>query len=195
MMPFCVRSAALVIAELLRRLRFGGPRGDKAGPVARYPVRVVGSVRRGCAKAKDLDFLAVVPRCTVVPVLAASHRKRSLVLRLTTGAAGPRRWSGFAEVAGAVAGPRLVPVDIFFATAAELPFALFHFTGPAVYNVRVRAHALARGWLLNQYGLFERNVRAGRRARARVRGSSAIRTEPEISGFIGIPFKPPNERA
>jgi DNA polymerase/3'-5' exonuclease PolX len=73
-------------------------------------------------------------------------------------------------------------------TTAEKPFALFHYSGPATYNIRTRALAKRHGWLLNQYGLF--SIATGRR----VPGSANIRTERDLAEFLGVTFRHPRDR-
>ena len=163
------------------------------GRLRRLLITVVGSLRRATAKApRDVDLLVQVPDsakdiadvlesgvCTAkgaqAPVIARTvacgTRKRSCVVR----------WQGRAH-----------KVDFFLARAAERPFALMHFTGSAAYNIRVRAHAKARGWRLNQYGVFEAG--GSSMAPRRVRGSSKLRTEKELAAFLGVSWHPPAAR-
>lgn len=178
--------AAAVAAELAARLTFVGPAGRRR----RFPVVPVGSVRRRAARSKDLDLLVVAPaapgllasaalrparpgppRLAVVAVYAAGARRRSFVVRR---------------------GAKYYAVDLFLATPAEKPFALFHFTGPREYNIRVRAHAKRRGLTLNQYGLFVA-PRPGAKKR-RAPGSAAIRTERDLARRLGVTYRPPAER-
>jgi DNA polymerase (family 10) len=175
--------AAAQSAELARRLRFGRP-------PRRAEVTPVGSVRRGEPESGDLDFLVVAPRpppeFLAGASLAPPRRGESLELAEAY-AGGPRRrglivrgrWGGRA---------RAYRVDLFLAKPAERPFALFHFTGPAGYNVRVRAHAKRRGLRLNQYGLFE-----GATAR-RARGAGALRSEAALARRLGLTPRPPGAR-
>jgi DNA polymerase/3'-5' exonuclease PolX len=82
-----------------------------------------------------------------------------------------------------------VALDLFLATPAELPFALFHLTSPRAYVIRIRAFAKkVRGWKLTQYGLFYAD--SGRR----VRGSSRIRTQEQLAAFLGVTWRPPAAR-
>lgn len=76
-------------------------------------------------------------------------------------------------------------VDIFLATRAEKPFALFHYTGSKDYNIRTRAQAKKRGWLLNQYGLYDK--KNGKKIRG-------IKTERDITRELGISYRAPTER-
>lgn len=172
-----IRGAAALAAEVVRRLRFSGP----------AEVLAVGSVRRGAAEAGDLDFLVVARRAA--PGFLASARL-----------ARPRRGEAGLELAEAYArGPRRrglilrgpganYRADLFLAAAAERPFALLHYTGPASYNVRVRAQAKRRGFRLNQYGLFSRAT--GRPAR----GAARVRSEAGLARLLGVTPRPPAAR-
>ncbi len=197
------RAVALRVAEeLRRRLRFGG-RGSAAGR-ARRAVHVVGGLRRGtAAKVKDIDLLAVLPpeflrswhragagagagvrlarpaagdRCeSIVETFAAGRRQKGLIVACREPGQRARRHYA---------------VDLFLATRGELPFALFHYTGSARYNIRTRAHAKRQGWLLNQYGLFSAKTRRPLRAR----GRAAIRTERDLARFLGVTYRRPGDR-
>ena len=48
-------------------------------------------------------------------------------------------------------------IDLFFIKKKELPYMMFHYMGPRSYNIRTRAYAKRKGWLLNQYGLWYAN--------------------------------------
>jgi DNA polymerase (family 10) len=38
-----------------------------------------------------------------------------------------------------------------------MPYAMLHFTGSKVHNIKMRAIAKEKGWLLNQHGLFDKD--------------------------------------
>lgn len=135
------------------------------------PVIPVGSFRRGAALAKDCDFVCVAPRS---PFHLLSHRNNVSVVH------GGRRHCQ-ARVNG-------VSVDLFWARPAEEPWALFHWSGPRSYNIRVRALARRRGLRLNQYGLFHRDT--GRR----VRGTRSARTERDVCRILGVTYRSPARR-
>jgi DNA polymerase/3'-5' exonuclease PolX len=179
-------------ADLTRRLRFGG---------RRMRLILVGSARRGAARNTDVDFLVVPKRPLGAAERAAlfhdvsfanadANAKHAEIARRAPGALpeGARRRSfDVTWPRGATAARRRVQVDLFFVQPDELPFALFHYTGSREYNIRTRAHAKARGWRLNQYGLFD----AGGR---RVRGSVALRTERELAALLGVSYRAPTDR-
>ncbi|MBC7222298.1 DNA polymerase/3'-5' exonuclease PolX [Candidatus Bipolaricaulota bacterium] len=133
-------------------------------------VEPAGSLRRGKETVGDLDLLAISDRpeeaarafCTlaeVEEVLAQGPKKSSV------------RLSG-----GLQADLRIVPEESFGA-------ALQYFTGSKAHNIRLRERAVARGWKLNEYGLFDANDRL-----------LAGRTEEEIYRALGLSYIPPELR-
>jgi DNA polymerase (family 10) len=151
----------------------------------RHSVVVVGSVRRKAPVSKDIDLLVVVPDKAPLKGVLAGARLGSADVDVY--ARGERRTSLLARPSGSKA---YYAVDIFLATESEKPFALFHYTGGRTYNIRARAHAKRRGWLLNQYGLFT----AGSDPRRRAPGSRSIGTEKELAEFLGMRHRPPADR-
>ncbi len=101
----------------------------------------VGSVRRGAETSGDLDLLAsgadatladaFVTYPTVERVLGHGPTKASVLLR-----------------GGYQADLRIVLSD-------QRGAALQYFTGSKAHNIALRDRALARGWKLNEYGLFD----------------------------------------
>lgn len=77
-------------------------------------------------------------------------------------------------------------VDIFYAPAAEKPFALLHYTGSRNFNIRVRAVAKRKGFKLNQHGLF--SVETGKSV-------LSAKTEKDVLDFLAITYKKPEERS
>jgi DNA polymerase/3'-5' exonuclease PolX len=165
-----------------------------AGP--RVRAEAVGSVRRGAAVTRDLDVLLVARRAGAVPSLALPTEPiavpgggHALIVEVYTD--GPRRRSAIVQYRRSVkpgAGrPMCCRADFFAAKLCERPFALFHYTGSARYNIRVRARAKKMGLLLNQYGLFYRGT-----PRRRVR--TPITREEHIAKRLGISWRLPAAR-
>ncbi len=201
MAPISYAEAKAVSDEIIRRIRFA--RRPGTGRAARAVVSV-GSVRRGEPWAYDLDFLVVASDAlpdTLAGIRFAPARRGDRVVALTDPRAGrpsvtPRRRQLVATIHRDVARggassdkPTRIGVDLFLATPAEKAYALFHYTGSRVYNIRTRAFAKRRGWKLNQYGLFD--AASGRR----VRGSLAVRSERELAALLGVSYRPPDDRA
>jgi DNA polymerase (family 10) len=158
----------------------------------RFAVRprliLAGSARRGENVNVDIDILVVVPDGVHASVLASAHASAHAPFEIVGDrVSGPRHRI---MLVGLKDGRlRRFPVDLFLVQERELPFALFHYTGSRLYNVRTRAHAKRRGWRLNQYGLFD--AATGRR----VRGSAHIRTEREVAALIGVSYRSPSDRS
>ena len=133
-------------------------------------IELAGSLRRGKETVGDLDILGISAHpeeaarafCTlpeVEEILAQGPKKSSV------------RLSG-----GLQADLRIVPEESFGA-------AWQYFTGSKAHNIRLRERAVARGWKLNEYGLFDENDQM-----------LAGRTEEEIYRALGLPFIPPELR-
>ena len=123
--------ASAAAEELVGALREHAPQAE---------ITVVGSLRRGCETAGDIDILAA----GAPPSLMGAHTGYRLVERvLARGAtkSSVRLWGGLQ------ADLRLVPPDSRGA-------ALQYFTGSRSHNIALRERALQRGFKLNEYGLF-----------------------------------------
>ena len=142
---------------------------------------IVGSLRRGENPVKDIDILCVSRdpdafadvSYTTTGYDIVEVRQQGRVRVAFTAGPGPGEPSR-----------RRYRVDLFLTTPEELPFALFHLTGPSSYNIRVRAHAKRRGLKLTQHGLF----RNGRRV------STKFKTEADIARYLGLTVRRPIER-
>jgi DNA polymerase (family 10) len=182
---FTLKTAQAVVAELLRRIT---PSSESI---------VVGSIRRKRPFIKDIDVLIITKaeplgvkggrapftndnvlssihltapkigdKLSIVRTYAAGTRRRSLILR---------------------AGRRHYRVDLFLATTKEKPYALFHYTGSAKYNIRIRKVAKIKGWRLNQYGLFDTTGK-------RIRNSHKVQTEQDLARLLGVSYRLPTDR-
>jgi len=78
-------------------------------------------------------------------------------------------------------------IDIFIFKKSELPYMLFHYTGNRQYNIRTRAYAKNKGWLLNQYGLWDRKT-------GKAIAKKKIKIEKDLIKYIGISYKDPKNR-
>jgi DNA polymerase (family 10) len=145
--------------------------------VSRLPgvgrVEVGGSVRRGRDTVADLDLLceaadgkAVIEQFTklgsVLSVLAAGETKASVMVD---------RYDG-----------EQIQCDLRVVPGESFGAALQYFTGSKEHNVRLREIAVRRGWLLNEYGLFEGQCRL------------AGHEEAEVYAKLGFPLIPPELR-
>jgi len=129
-----------------------------------------GSLRRGKETVGDLDILAVSDRPEEAARAFVSLPEVEEVL-----AQGPKK-SSVRLAGGLQVDLRIVPEESFGA-------ALQYFTGSKAHNIRLRERAVARGWKLNEYGLFDRE---GRRL--------AGEAEEDIYRELGLSYIPPELR-
>lgn len=164
---------------------------------------VVGSIRRGKAFTKDIDLLLVLPDRYRTPAGRNRIGLEKLVVDSACGcgkslqilesyANGEHRRSFLVRAAGPPHNGKATKanyqVDIFLTYASAKPYAMYHYTGSGRYNIRIRTYAKRKGWLLNQYGLFDRKT--GRP----VRGTSKIKTEQDLAAFLGVSWREPSNR-
>ena len=78
--------------------------------------------------------------------------------------------------------PQNLQVDIRFVPEDSWGAALLYFTGSKDYNVMMRKVAIEQNCLLNEYGLFKDGEYI------------AGKTEKEVFGKLGLPYKDPKNR-
>lgn len=177
-------TAMSLAAEMKRRIRF------KIKKLYKFEVIPVGSIRRKQAVVKDIDFLVVVPKKYINQALSSivlmPFAKGDSLSIIHTYVTGLRRRSLILQQNIKTQSKNFM-TDLFITTKKEKPYALYHYTGPASYNIRTRAHVKRKGWRLNQYGLF--NIKTNKRIQ-----KSNIRTEKELSKLINVTYRLPQYR-
>ena len=104
-----------------------------------YNQEIVGSIRRKSPKPVDADIV-VIPKS-----------KKKIVEYL--GKKGKYLQGGDKRVSFNIKG---VKVEIYFATKKSWGAHLLAYTGPFQYSIGLRMMAKRKGYLLNQYGLFNK---------------------------------------
>ena len=127
-----------------------------------------GSLRRFSETIGDIDI--VVTARAAEPVMQALT-EMTIVERVI--ARGERKTS--------VVTRRGIQVDLRVVEKSQLGAATLYFTGSKGHNIKLRQRALGRGFLLNEYGLFE--VEGGR--------CVASETEEDIYAALGLPWISP----
>jgi DNA polymerase (family 10) len=187
--------------ELTRRVIFC-PVEAKPNECFRFPLYIVGSIRRRAPRVKDVDLLVHLPARLassagrILDSVRLSDSKPSdRAIIMDTYIGGDRhkaiivRWAPVDDGYGARRpSPKFFHADLFLVVGGELPFALYHYTGPTAYNLRTRALAKKKGWLLNQYGIWVRST--GKPAP----GSEKIKTEQDVQDFLGVSHRDPTQR-
>lgn len=153
--------AAAAAASLVAALREHAPGAD---------ISAVGSLRRGCETCGDIDILAagapssIMDAFTGYPlverILARGETKSSVLI-----------WGGF-------------QADLRVVASDSLGAATQYFTGSKAHNIALRDRAIAKGFKLNEYGLF------------RVDGNERVAggDEAGIYAALGLAFIPPELR-
>lgn len=135
-------------------------------------VEVAGSYRRGAKTVGDLDLLVVGAR-NLAPKTEKQITKTFKNLTLLA--------SGETKVAF-VLFPQNLQVDIRFVPKESYGAALLYFTGNKDFNIKMRKVAIEKGYLLNEYGLFD----AGEYV--------AGKTEEEVCKKLDFKLPPPKQR-
>jgi DNA polymerase (family X) len=129
----------------------------------------VGSVRRGQETSGDLDILAAGAEASLTDALV-QYPGVERVLGHGGGKASVLMRGGF-------------QADLRIVKADQRGAAMQYFTGSKAHNIVMRDRALARGWKLNEYGLFDADARS-------IAGAS----EEEIYNALGMAFIAPELR-
>jgi DNA polymerase (family X) len=130
---------------------------------------VAGSYRRRRDTVGDLDILATAREGTAVADRLLGYENVAKVLAHGSARAAVLLRSG-------------LQVDLRVVPPESYGAALLYFTGSKEHNIALRGLAVARGWKLNEYGLF-----SGKR---RLAGA----TEEEVYDKLGLAFVPPEMR-
>lgn len=141
----------------------------------------VGSYRRERAIVSDIDVITTVDLSTIAELIQTIHTRlhpESTFKFLGMYAAGERKCSMIVQFRG-----KNARVDIFKVLPEERPYALLHYTGPSSFNIRIRAHAKAQGFKLNQFGLYDRE-----------NNLIKLNSERAILKYIGVTYKVPSAR-
>ena len=133
-------------------------------------ITAAGSLRRGAETCGDVDLVAV----GVGPAILERFTRYPRVERVL----------GHGETKASVLLTGGLQADLRVVAADERGAALQYFTGSKAHNIVLRDRALARGWRLNEYGLF----------RAADDQRIAGTTEAEIYEQLGLDWVPPELR-
>jgi len=130
---------------------------------------IAGSIRRQEQTIGDVDLIVSEPLCEIEERLKES---RSPYIKIVRGQ-DKRLDIDYKELR----------FNIFYAEIGYWGAMLFYLTGPAGYSIAYRKMAKAKGWTLNQYGLFDEDGNV-----------LASRTEHDIYNALGKEYKEPELR-
>ncbi|XP_047989806.1 DNA polymerase beta-like [Leguminivora glycinivorella] len=155
-----------------------------------FTVTICGSYRRGKSESGDIDALVTHP--SVVADSKKKHNEqllKSIVDALSglvtdTISMGDTKFMGVCRLPGLPA-RRL---DIRLVLPTQYHCAVLYFTGSDVFNKQMRAHALEKGFTLNEYSLRPVGVTG-------VPGEPVpVSSEEDIFDYIDYPYKKPEDR-
>ena len=131
-------------------------------------ITVAGSIRQGKEMVGDVDIV-IIPKDPVDEFIEKIKEKVEF------------EYGGQKKLFGMYEGR---PINIFITNEDSYGACLYQSTGPAMYNVQRRRLAKAKGFKLNEYGLFNRDTDE------KVAGE----TEESIFEVMGWTYKEPTER-
>lgn len=135
-------------------------------------VILCGSARRGLIP-RDLDFIVVSSTIKISEIMDELF-KRSKFKLIAVLAEGDKKYMA---VIGTVMQKHnnIFKIDIRIVEPESRASAMLYFTGPKLFNIWMRSHAIEKGLLLNEYGLFK--------------GTKRIKTETEKEIFDKLKVK------
>ena len=141
---------------------------------------IVGSYRRGHQQSGDIDviitsndkmmftrFIEELQNTGIITETLSQGPTKSLVVSHINKKAKARR------------------VDFMYTSPEEYPFAILYFTGSKAFNVVMRAHALSKGYTMNEHGITTKDKK---------RVNHVFRNEKDIFDFLGLVYRNPEER-
>lgn len=130
-------------------------------------IEIAGSIRRGEKNPKDID-LVVIPK----DIQAVKEKIKVMKGKITS--------SGKNNLTANIQGTE---TNIFFANKKDFSSQLLHRTGPKGSAIRNRILARQKGYILNQYGLFDRKT-----------GKLVASTAHDIYHKLGKTWRAPSQR-
>jgi DNA polymerase (family X) len=158
---FSRRVVEPIVKDMLKRLR-------KLACVEK--VEVAGSFRRGKATIGDIDLLVMSDKSRLV--MEAFTKLPNIEKVLAKGST-----KGVIRISGGL------QVDLRIVRKLEFGAAYLYFTGSKEHNIALRKLAASKSWILNEYGLFNKNKKW-----------LAGRTEKEIYTKLKLPYYKPENR-
>lgn len=164
--------ADIIASYLKRHMRFSR--------ATDYVIKIVGSVARKEDAAKDIDFLIITPG-TVRNLLKTVYFTSDKIKIDKMTDCGDHKCFVHLIVEG-----KSLKIDLFHTIKVNESFALLHHIGPKSYLLRIRRLAKLKGYLLNQYGIFDRETDK------KIKGQ--FDSVCDIQKFLNISCRPPAKR-
>ena len=149
---------------------------------------IVGSYRRGRPDSGDIDMLIRTASAGVDAAVALDEFVTALRLKgyiREVLAHGEHKCMAICALPGPDAANKGRRLDLLVTPPAEFPFAVFYFTGSDTFNVAVRAHALKRGFTLNEHAITQ--VSSGKQVQG-------VRSEQDLFKLLKLRWVEPVDR-
>lgn len=150
----------------------------KASVPKGFETILVGSFRRGKKASKDCDILVIGEK--------KGHQTSTTILNnlkqiaeVKIASEGQQVFMGLIKMPAGI----WKRVDVFVASEDERGCSLLAHTGPAMYNIKMRAAAKERGWILNEKHLIDQNG-----------DIIETKTEADVQRILEFPIEEPSER-
>ena len=169
----CVRYRADIAKRIPRsEMHAHVARVTEAAQASECKAEVVGSYRRNAPTSGDIDVLLVGDIDDFLSALYPGYVVGAI-------AKGAHKFMGLVKLPGGDTARR---IDVLVTAAAELPFAMLHFTGPADFNVALRKIAMAKGMRLSEKGWDRPDAKAPE-------------SEADILAELGVQWTNPQDRS
>ncbi len=151
----------------------------------RYQLRLInsGSYRMGKSKSGDIDLLCVISsRREVPPLLKRMEESEPLLWKYIYN-------KSTKKVNGIIQNPltkKIHQMDMIFVYEKEVPWMLLYFGSGKEFSKKIRAHAIQKGYKLNEKGLYYHKTNR--------RVSFYPKDEREIFDFLEYPYVKPEDR-
>ena len=141
---------------------------------------IVGSYRRGHAQSGDIDVIITSNDKKMFTRFIEQLQTTGIITEVLS--QGPTKCLVVSHLNKKSKARR---VDFMYTTPEEYPFAILYFTGSKEFNVVMRAHALSKGYSMNEHGITTKDKK---------KVNHIFRNEKDIFDFLGLVYRNPEER-
>lgn len=150
---------------------------------------IAGSYRRKKPISRDVDIVMIKRDQTTFSKFKTAIASLTGMKILVIYAEGPDKVSIMFRFTNnkPLAGEKksyIIKADVFLTAPQDYMYTLLYATGSGAFNIRMRAQAKRRGYLLNQHGLFDLKSNT----------LVPINNEKELFERLGIAYRTPEER-
>jgi len=151
-----------------------------------------GSYRRGALDSGDIDVLVSHPvRQDLIEYSVENLRKLGIIVEIL--AKGKTKCMALVHITPDYP---VRHIDIIVTEPKSYPFAVLYFTGSAGFNIKMRQHALQKGYSMSEYGISTKGVKdfvTPEEVREKI-GKDDFETERDIFDFLDYPYVSPLHR-